>query len=485
MNANQNEKKTSPNRRVLKIGSLSVTTTAIVIAVFIVLNLFVGELPSTFTKYDMSKLELFTISDETRAVLDSVAEDVRFYILADRGSEDSTIREMLERYHALNPRVTYSIVDPVTNPGFIQKYTTDTLDPNSVICESDRRSYVIPYDEIYRVSYSEEEIYNYYYYGQIPSGTPYYYGELMFSTAADYVTRSSLPVLYTLTGHGETALSETYTGYIKDNNVGIEELTLLNIDAIPDDCASLLINAPSADISKEEEAMLEEYVSGGGDLILVTGALNYNAKSMPNLAALAASVGLESVDGVVFETDRRHYTMNPYYLLPNLGDTDAEPLSLMPSSEVYVLADVAHGILSDGTHNVRPLLYTSSEAYVKANINSTNMNREIGDVEGMVYVGASSETEGGGKFVWFSSEGVTGDTEDQYVSGGNSALFLSVVDWMNGNPVNLSILGKQMQVESLVVTEAQSMLWTTMTAIIIPLAFVALGFVIWFRRRRK
>ena len=90
-NASSPAKKNGINKKYLKIGTFSITMTVVVIAVVVVVNLLVGELPSTYTKYDMSALNLYSIGDETKAVIDSVEDDVVFYIVAQRGSEDSTI----------------------------------------------------------------------------------------------------------------------------------------------------------------------------------------------------------------------------------------------------------------------------------------------------------------------------------------------------------------------------------------------------------
>ena len=49
-------------RKALKIGSFSITVTAVVIGIAILLNLFVNELPGTITKLDTSSLQLFTVS---------------------------------------------------------------------------------------------------------------------------------------------------------------------------------------------------------------------------------------------------------------------------------------------------------------------------------------------------------------------------------------------------------------------------------------
>ncbi|MBR5444933.1 MAG: hypothetical protein IKV57_02345, partial [Clostridia bacterium] len=160
-----NEKKTktsgSRNRKMLKIGSFSVTVIAVVIVIAVLVNLFVGELPGTITKLDTSTLQLYTVGEETEGVLAGVDRDVYFYVLAERGTEDTTITSLLERYEALSKHVKVSVIDPATNPTFISQYTEDQLSSNSVIVASDLRHYVLDFSEIYTTQYTEEDYYNY------------------------------------------------------------------------------------------------------------------------------------------------------------------------------------------------------------------------------------------------------------------------------------------------------------------------------------
>lgn len=207
-NENKNTNK-KLNKKYLKIGSFSMVMTAVVLAAVILLNLFVAEIPSTYTKYDLSSLQLYSISEETEQILANVEEDINVYILTQRGYESANTVELLGRYEALNDHISVSTVDPIANPNFVANYTEKSLSDNSVIVESAKRSMAIDYNEIYQRQYSEEELYYYYYYGQMPTGTPYFNGELMFTTAIDYVTRDDLPTMYSLTGHGETALGST------------------------------------------------------------------------------------------------------------------------------------------------------------------------------------------------------------------------------------------------------------------------------------
>lgn len=479
------------NKKYLKLGSYSLAMTAAVTAVVILVNLFVGEIPSTYTKYDLSDLQLYTVGEETEAVLAGVDEDVNVYILTSRGNEQPNTKELLERYTALNSHIKISTVDPISNPGFVTNYTDSSLSDNSVIFESAKRSTAVDYNEIYPRQYSEEEIYAYYYYGQTPTGTPYFNGELMFTTAVDYVTRDDLPTVYSLTGHGETPLGESYRGYIDSENIAMAELALLNTDEIPADCSSILINNPTSDLSADDADKLTGYLDEGGNIILITNAVSYNSTLMPNLTSLAKYMGLEAADGIVIETDRNGYMSYPHYLLPKLGSPASGPAALMNKTDgVYFLMNSAHGIISDGTHSVVPILSTTSGAYVKADLSAKTLDKEEGDIEGMVYIGAAVTGDANGerrdsyKFVWYSSPAISDEGADAYVSGGNSSLFISTVNWMSENKINLSILAKQMQVEALTVTEADAAIWSAVMVFVIPAGILAIGFAVWVKRRK-
>lgn len=484
------------NKKFLKIGSLSITTTAIVIAVIVVVNLLLAELPTTYTRYDISALGLYSIGEETETIVGAVDEDVTIYIIAERGSENATIKELLGRYEALNSHIRVKTIDPGTNPAFIQKYTDESVSQNSLIFESAKRTYVVDYYEIYTTEYSDEELYYYMYYGQTPTGTTYFNGELLITSAIDYVTKDDIPTMYALSGHGESALNDTYRSYVTNDNIADGgELRLLEVDSIPQDCTSILINTPTSDITAAEAEMLTEYLEQGGNVILITSYAYYSETATPNLAAVAAKMGLESVDGIVMETNRSNYTGYPYSLLPVKGDTSEEPLSLLSTPDKYVMMHAAHGIISNGNGEgtVIPLLSTTSGAYVKADpANMTTYDKEDGDIGGVMYVACAVTGEANGvrsdayKFVWYSANTIVDETADiYYTSGGNSDMFMASLNWMSENKTSLSILAKQLQVESLVLTEAQRSMWTGIVTIVVPLSILALGFVVWFRRRKK
>ncbi|MFR2156473.1 MAG: Gldg family protein [Evtepia gabavorous] len=88
-------------------------------------------------------------------------------------------------------------------------------------------------------------------------------GESALTSAIDYVIRDTLPKLYTLTGHGESALSASFQSAVEKQNMELEELSLLTAEEVPEDADCLLICGPESDLSQEEkEAILA--TPGGG-----------------------------------------------------------------------------------------------------------------------------------------------------------------------------------------------------------------------------
>jgi ABC-2 type transport system permease protein len=60
-----------------KSGSYSVLLTVIVIAIAVIVNLVVAELPSKYTNVDLSPNKMYSIGDETKNVVKNLNTDVR------------------------------------------------------------------------------------------------------------------------------------------------------------------------------------------------------------------------------------------------------------------------------------------------------------------------------------------------------------------------------------------------------------------------
>ncbi len=482
-----NEIKSSFRTKTFRAGGYNLALIAAVAAIIIIVNVVVNSLPEIYTKIDTSSTALYSITPETEEIVKSIGEDVTVYFISTTGAEDSTLVELLGRYTSLNSHIKVKYIDPASNPNFTSKYTSDNLSESSLIFESARRSTVVDNYDVYPVEYSEEELYNYYYYGQQPSGTTSFDGEGKITSALMYVTSDKIPVVYMLAGHGEAELDETYSGYVSDDNIVVEPLSLLVEDSMPEDAQAIIINNPKSDINSDELQMLRAYLDNGGKLIITTG---YDTPELANLFTITSEYGANRSEGLIVEGNRNYYTGGyPYFILPKIASTGIS--SLISNSNMYVLMPYAHGITKNTEAVGDDLSYTallssSAAAYLK-DVTDENVSLEHldSDPTGSVDLGVMlTDNSTGGTVIWFSSPYILDSSIDSYISGGNSTYFLASLGYICEKPASVTIASKSMQIQALVIDDAASNIWGAVFTVIIPLGVLVGGGIYWYKRRK-
>ena len=466
--------------RAFRAGGYSLAAAAIVIAIAVALNLMVGALPASWTKVDLTDTGLYSLSSQTEQLVAGLEEDVTVYWIVQDGSQDSTMEQLLERYKSLSKHLDVVEKDPVVYPSFAQQYTDATLYNNSLIVVCGDRSRYISYYDIYVTDYSS-------YYTNGTTSTQFA-GESELTSAIDYVTNEDLPTVYTLTGHGESDLPSELSEGAEDENLLLEELSLVNGEDVPEDADAIILYSPQRDISSDEKDALLTYLQGGGKLLLVT---DYTDTDMPNLAELMEYYGTALMDGIVLEGDSDHHMRGyNYYLLPDINSHDiTQPLM----DGYYILMPVAQGItvsdeLRDGL-TVTQLLTTSDSAYAKADgYNITTFDKEEGDTDGPFALGVAitEEVEGGQTgIVWLTTSYMFDSDNNMRVAGANNDLFLNALDWMCQRESAISIRAKDLSTEYLTVPSSTASTWSVILVAVVPLAFLAGGAVVTIRRRRR
>ena len=94
----------SIDKKSLKNGSYSMGITAIVIAVLVVINLIVGQIPEKYTQVDVSTQKLYTISDTTVKYLKDMNTDVTIYHIVQSGKNADQIRRGVQTYQSREKR---------------------------------------------------------------------------------------------------------------------------------------------------------------------------------------------------------------------------------------------------------------------------------------------------------------------------------------------------------------------------------------------
>ena len=469
-------------KKVWKNGSYSIIMTLIVIAAAVILNLVAAEIPTQFTQFDFSQQKLYSVSDDTKDYLKSLNQDVTLYFLAQTDNEDTTVQKLLERMDDLSSHVKVEQKDPVVNPNFASQFTDSDVTDNSVIVQCGEKSKVVDYTKIYETQ-SE--------YGGYYTSTTGFDGEGQIVSAIEYVTSDDLPVIYTLEGHGEAELSDGITSEIEKQNVELKSLNLVTEGEVPEDAEAILICSPTSDFSEEEANQIISYLEKGGKALIFT---DYVDKDLTNVKKVLANYGVGIIDGVIMEGDSRHYAYQmPYYLVPDLGDSDI--VSELSENSMSALVPAAQGIetLDDVRDSIEitPLLTTSDSAYSKVDVaNIESYEKEEGDIDGPFNIGVyiTEELEDNTtEIIYYSSSSLLNDSVDQMVSGSDTQLVVNSVSTLCKPEDNdsISVPSKSLQMDYLTLTAFDSAFWMLVTIILVPGACIIIGLAVWLKRRKK
>lgn len=466
----------------LKMGSSQMMLCAAAILIAILVNLIAARLPSTATQFDLSSEGFFTLSEQTKNITAGLTEPVTIYLIAETGAEDDTVSTLLDRYAASSSNITVEQIDPVLYPNFTANYTTESLADNSIIVESAKRFKVVDNSKIF-----VQDLSSYYTTGQVSTS---FDGEGAITSALSYVVTDDLPVVYTLTGHGEASLSQNLQNLIGKDNYTLSSLELLTEDGIPDDCDALLIVSPQTDITEREKEAILSYMEKGGSVMLFADLITAET---PNLDALLEAYGLQLERGIVVERGGNNFLAGGYYhyLLPDIK-SHGITASLIENNK-RVLLPAAQAVTETASHrsslSITPLLTTTSESYLKPSAyEMTTMEKETGDIDGPFPVGmaVTEETSGGTTHLAvFTSSYMLDDSFDQIVYSANSDMFLSALGWMCQYEQSMSIHAKAVNSEVLVVPASAGNTWGMIMVIVLPLALLALGLLVTLSRRKK
>lgn len=469
----QKEEQPDRNRTAFRGGTYALSITAVVMAILVVLNVLVSALPSSLTKLDISATKLYSITSNTKVVVNALEEDVTIYWIVQSGEEDDVIENLLSKYESLSDHIKVVKKNPDVYPTFAEQYTNETVQNNSLVVECGDRSRFIGYDDIY---IQEADIYSYTY-------STSFDGEGAITSAIDYVVTDELPQLYVLEGHGEQELPQNFKEQIEKENIETNTLSLLTVDEVPEDADAILIYEPSSDLSEEEIDMLYEYAEDGGKLLVIAGPTEDGI--LENLYSLLENYDVETCEGIVVEGNRDSYTMQPYVLLPEMSSH--EITDSLIEENYYPNMPISQGmIINDESGVVTPLLTTSSESFSKAaGYDLTTYEKEDGDVDGPFAVALSIDCSNEGQIVLFSSAAFLDDMYNALSSGSNSDLAMNALSSLIGESEAMAIRSKSLNYNYLSITDSTASLLKTLMIGVFPLTYLGVGVFVILKRRRE
>ena len=468
--------KASFTGRRFRSGVYVTAVSAIVIGIIIVINMFISQMG---LKIDLTSRKLYTLSEETKDLLQNMDEDLTLYLLAQTGNEETDFVRIAQEYERHSKHIKLVLKDPILYPKFASKYVEEEVSQNSFLVvnnETDTAKYIAYHDMI-------ETEFDYNTFQSHQTGIDVE-GEV--TSAIAYVTNPDLPLMYVVEGHGEREIGQEFKLLMDRLNIQVETLSTLTKETIPEDCDILFINTPTSDFSDEEVSMIKDYMAAGGNAIIT---LNYKSNELANFKSILDYYGVEVTDGIIVEGDADKFLPGyPHFLIPDT--VNHEITNTVKDKKVYVIAPVSSGLsLSETTRsslNIDPLLETSDTAYSKINVYSDTMSKEDGDIQGPFYLGLlASDTydNTSSNLAVFSTEMMFDDS--MLREYGNGDILTATMKALVGDESTIVIPAKRVVNDYIYITQQQGILWGALAVIVIPVGVLATGIVVNMKRRKK
>ncbi len=489
-------------RRKMKYGGAATAVTVVVIAVVVLVNVVLGVLSDRINmSVDITPNGTFEISQETIDYLATVNEPVEIVCMSDE-LEFSTSNyvyfkqayEVLKKYTIYSDNISLKFVDMTKDPTYANKYSElykGNISEYSIVVSTDKRIKVISIQDLYNV----EMDYNTYS-QKITSSK----AEQELTSAIMYVTDPSpLNAVMFNSETGGSCYDNVYDMLVS-NGYNVSEINPL-VDEIPEDTDIIAICAPTNDYDEETVQKIYNFLDNGGqlgkNLIYVA---DYTQNSTTNIDSLLAEWGIKIGDGVVGDSNTSNTASSSQFVIGNYINTEEDNYydDNVSDTSLPVLSYYSRPIelLFDQKDNrlTYPLVTTDDTAFVytedmQSAVENGTFDPETGSYTTMAvarkYV-FNSDNEAvyssvlavGSSYMLDSS--ITGAT---YYNNGD--YFISALNTLTGKTSGISIVAKDLTSTTFDMDQATYNTCFIVFVILIPLAVLVIGIVVYVRRRHK
>lgn len=478
------------NLRSLKYGSLSVVSTAVVIAIAVFLNLLVNYAADNNIvplKLDLTSNKLYSLGDVSKQIVEGVDKEVMIYAIFTEaeiaGNTDyMDVKELLGQYEKY-PNIQVQFVDVDKDPRIIN--TIDPVNPNDIqkgdiVVKSGNKVKKLYYYDIFTIQYDQYTL------QQVISGSN---AEQAITGAIKYVTADRTPVIYFTEGHGEYRLDSDLTAIravLERNNYEVKALNLLTVEKVPEDAEILIVASPKNDLTPDEATRLKEYMERGSRAVFMFDSYNGESK-FANFNEFLKKYNVSLNYDLVRENDaNRRIPGNSYHILPDVQSNEINR-ALEPERFAMIMPETRSlNILNDGesTAAVTSLMKSSSSAV------GEQVDQAAGeDISGPLDLAVASEYTGGSELerilVMGSGSFITDNARNTYqdLSYNGLAFFVNSMNWLRDQREDVLIEPKSPDVTTLNISAAQASAMAWIVVALLPLTILGSGAFVWYRRR--
>lgn len=360
-------------------GTMTFLLIAIIIAVFIAINIIMQKLE--LTPLDFTQEKLYTLTEESKERVKNIDKNVTIYFVG-YTDENSTL-DLAKQYKKANEKIVAESVDINNRPDLANKYGIES-GTQGIIVECGDRSKVLTENDLITYDTSTYETIS--------------IAEEKLTSSIISVTSGKVPKVYFLTGYSEFSLNENmnYLNMYLENEINeIATLNILTTGKIPDDCDTLVITTPNRDFDEMATNAIMTYIQSGRNILWLNAAIT-SQKDMPNVNKILANYGVKPFEvGVIRETNAdKMITNSPDLILPDIQDATVTEDLYNTTGVIFINAtkinmDVDQ--LEDLKVEETDLLLASESSYFRTNFNVKSNVPMEGEEQGTFVVGAELE----------------------------------------------------------------------------------------------
>jgi ABC-type uncharacterized transport system involved in gliding motility auxiliary subunit len=468
------------SRRATRYGLNSVLMSVIVLAIVVTINLIAMNHDA---KIDITKNKVNTLSEQSIKIVQGLKQDVRLRAFISP-NQKTDFETLLDKYGYYSKRIVKEYVDVDKDPMSVKRF--DIKQAGTIIVETDTRSAKV------------ENL----------SGPDDPKAEEKLTNAIIQVEKGDKKKIYFVNGHGERLINDsTREGYseMRDTlGVGrflVEELNLVEKDKIPADAEIVIIPGPKKDLMTHEIAELENYLRGGGKVLLML-----EPDSTKSLDNLLQKNGIEWHPGkVVVERNplQREAGGNPVTPVIVTYDRSHEITKDARYASIFAMATPIEKAPKPPEGLKITSLFMTSGMSLESTIvgNRLQLNEKTdrkGPLSMAVAVSGKSSKEPSepakdekapeAKLPEFRLV-VVGDADfaanGLRKNGYNSDLFQNMLSWLAHEEDLISIRPKATDESTFDITEQRMRIITLASCFFLPFAMFISGISVWIVRRRK
>ena len=445
--------------------------TAIMISLAMLIVLVSGALSYRHNwRKDFTENKRHSLSEQTINVLRGLDIDVKATAFVRRGGPDHEVMKALfELYEYESERIEVELIDPDLNPGRAGEYEIGRYRPPVVFFESESGRETI-------TTVDEEQATN----------------------ALIKISRGAKKAVYFLTGHGERSLGgaadadiSVVRQLLEDKHYDPRELLLMRAEAVPEDCAILVVGGPKKDLTESELDAMKSYIDGGGRALFLI-----DPETAPSLGPFLKPYGIELGDDIVI--DRMSRLFGGDYLMPIPTEYSDHPIT--SAFNIAPFFPVVRSVSAEEAPGVRTswLLKTGDRSWAETNIEALKRgeaNLDSDDTPGPISLAAVSEIEPPES----TPDQVGDDTkaaivvfgDSDFVSNarinlsGNADLFMNVIHWLGREETLIAIPPRKKDSAPLVLSAAEARMLFALSVVIMPAAVLLAGVYVFVRRSRR